>query len=173
MTGTYKLKHAGVDVSEADNGVSNTVWFSPVQLVDKDGDALGVFGSTIYPNGDIRSRISVSNGGQSASFFIGKRKNGDTYYVVDDAPAFRSAAGVPAMSGAYNGNLNNLVEPGVYYLAKATVTGEQEEYYGMLIVAAATDGSRAVQLHIDVWRDIAKLRRYTGSWQPWKQFTLT
>ena len=181
MTGIYKLKHAGVDVSEADNGVSSTVWFSPVQLVDKDEDMFGLFGSVIFANGNVQSRISATNGGQSETFSVGVHKDGSAYYNITTPAALRAAAGVPATGDVpaysqFTGNIDNLATTGMYYLSGATGTGGmqvQNKLWGMLLVVASSGGERIVQLHIDIWNDVAEFRRNNGSWQAWKRFTLT
>ena len=109
--------------------------------------------------------VDVPNGGTGAATAEAARTNlGITPANIGAAPA----------NYLYSGNADDLRSIGVYYLAGATGTGVgPNNLWGMLVVAGNNDGTRAVQLYIDIWSDSAMFRRYSGSWSAWKAFTLT
>lgn len=110
--------------------------------------------------------LAVSAGGTGAATAAAARTN------LEITPVNIEAA---RAGQSYNGNIDDLRNIGIYYLAGATSTSAgSSNLYGMLVVAGYNDGSRAVQLYIDIWSDSAMFRRYGGtSWSAWKAFTLT
>lgn len=149
--------------SSGNHGIASSGYFNGSDFVTADK-------WMIYRNSTGRiifnDTVGIDHGGTNATTPAQARTN------LEITPANIGAA----VAQVFKGNIDDLMTSGIYYLNGATGTGgtqSDNKLWGMLIVSATSNGSRTIQLHIDIWSDVAEFRRYDGTWHGWKHFTLS
>lgn len=95
VSGYLSALHAGIDATQADNGVTANTWPQDVAGADVNGNRTSFFGEGIYPDGRVTAGVWAYNFDENGtqiginSLSVGVRKDGTKFYGVDDPSAFR------------------------------------------------------------------------------------
>lgn len=111
MTGPIEIKNSNFDATEANNGVSSTIWPMNIGGNDANGKRVAFYGESIYANGDIANSIFAYNfdtsGNQVGSNYINVlvAKDGSQKYTLGSPAAFRTALGTDSVYYPLTGGL--------------------------------------------------------------------
>jgi len=109
VSGDIELQSTGIDISAADNGVSESTWITTNRIKDENGIQMGTFESRLDSNGDISLIMAGRNipeGGDGTNYYVNTitlktTKTGVKTVVLSDPAAWRAALGLGTSAGAF------------------------------------------------------------------------
>lgn len=169
LTGVIRSNNSAFDLTQANNGVTETFWPSPYQIIDKNRYLSNVFGGIVFANGLVTSRMVAANRDSNnqqvtGTLSVGVDKTGAVSYGVTDPAAFRKAIGqndltpisiasagtpyISSVSGGYQ-KFGRMVVFTIYFTMKAALnTSLTDAFTGFPAASAISkfcvnDGSKA------------------------------
>lgn len=183
MTGALAMKSSDYDISQANNGTSETLWKSQYRLNDKNNVVSNLLGAVIHPGGNVQTRITAinlkSNGETTSnSITIGVDKDGNANYGVGDPTAFRTAIAAMYRNNLGALNLDNMQYNGMGYVAGGSSPTLGSNLNGVVLTisngSGVNNGSYGVQFWSSVNGNIIAFRRLqNNAWQAWQKVTFT